>query len=161
MNKLSNACWLGLLLLLVLASLVNVASAQTTSKPSIARTIYQGETHTGKCCSSWGDPIRVYEPERMQPIVVVWSTDYRATAPALVGLQLNNGPCTFFGPAYIPTFAPDDETYQATTFQFVIMPGDYKLLKGVNEISVCGGGIFADTDSVTFGFSTLVGHLER
>ncbi|HVO81835.1 MAG TPA: hypothetical protein VMT28_13955 [Terriglobales bacterium] len=120
-----------------------------------------GGNHTGKCCSVWDESIRFFEPETMVPVVVTWSADYQANAPFLAGLSLNGGPCTFYGPAAIPTFTSTDDTYASKTFQWVIMPGDYGLVKGPNTICLCGGGVFADTDSITLGFNTLAARLGR
>jgi hypothetical protein len=120
-----------------------------------------GGPHTGRCCSVWDESIRVNEPETIVPVVVTWSTDYQSNAPFLSGLSLNGGPCTFFGPASIPPFAPTDETFASITFQWVIMPGDYGLVKGKNLVSLCGGGVFADTDSITLGFNTLAARLGK
>ena len=41
------------------------------------------------------------------------------------------------------------------TFQWVIMPGDYKLIPGRNVVRLCGGGVSSDTDAITLGFGTL------
>jgi hypothetical protein len=120
-----------------------------------------GGPHTGRCCSVWDESIRVFEPETMVPVVVTWSTDYQANAPFLVGLSLNGGGCTFNGPAAIPAFTSSDDTYASKTFQWVIMPGDYGLVKGPNSIHLCGGGVFADTDSITLGFNTMAARLGR
>lgn len=157
----SNNRSLFMTLVLVCVMTAGSVSAFAQSKSPIVRTIYQGETHTGTCCSLWGDPIRINEPEKIAPIIVTWSTDYRANAPLIVGLKLNGGPCAFYGPAFLPTFQPEDQTYQSKTFQWVIMPGDYKLTSGNNEIKICGGGVYNSTDTVTLGFSTFTAHLQK
>ena len=154
---------LSLVSVVVLPALISVVSisASAASKTSVSRTIYQGETHTGKCCSSWGDPIEVVEPDKLVPIIVTWSADYRANASLITGLRVNGGPCAFYGPAFIRPFTSDDDMYASRTVQFVIMPGDYKLAPGTNTIQVCGGGVFADADSVVLGFSTLTARPEK
>ena len=144
----------------LLISAVSI-SALAASKTAVQRTIVDGETHTGKCCSDWGDPIEVIEPEKLVPIVVTWSTDYRANASLITGLRVNGGPCAFHGPAFIRPFTSDDEMYASRTVQFVILPGDYKLVPGTTTIQVCGGGVFNDTDSVILGFNTLTARLEK
>ena len=73
----------------------------------------------------------------------------------MVGFSLNDGPCTFFGPKSIPAFNPGDSTMATITFQWVIMPGDYKLTPGRNVIRLCGGGVSSNTDTITLGFGTL------
>jgi hypothetical protein len=159
-SKIKNFSFMPFLVLPFLISAVSI-SALAASKTSVQRTIYQGETHTGKCCSNWGDPIEVVEPDKLVPIIVTWSTDYRANAAVITGLRVNGGPCAFYGPAFIRPFTADDETYASRTVQFVIMPGDYKLVPDTNTIQLCGGGVFADTDSVILGFSTLTARAEK
>jgi len=160
LSRIKNLSLVSFVVLPVLISAVSI-SALAASKTSVSRSIYQGEAHTGKCCSNWGDPIEVVEPDKLVPIVVTWSTDYRANASLITGLRVNGGPCTFYGPAFIRPFTADDETYASRTAQFVIMPGDYKLVPGTNTIQVCGGGVFAETDSVVLGFSTLTARPEK
>ena len=142
--------------LLVVTSLA--ASAQTSS---VARVSYQGETHTGLCCSTWDASVTIHEPQKPLPIVVTFSTDYRATAPFFAAIRINGGPCAFYGPTYLPTFNPDDLTYTSKTFQWIIMPGDYKLTRGRNVIQLCGGGTSSADDSIELGFYTLSAHLQR
>jgi len=43
--------------------------------------------------------------------------------------------------------------------QWLIMPGDYRLVKGANEITLCGGAVYSDTDTLTLGFNTLTAGL--
>ena len=148
-------------LVMVCAIMATALSAIAGSRSSVQRTTFQGETHTGKCCAAFDASVEINEPEKLQPIIVTWSTDYRATGASLVALRLNDGPCTFFGPAYLPAFSPEDGTYSSKTFQWVIMPGDFKLARGVNVIKVCGGGIFSDADTLTLGFNTISAHLQR
>src|SRR3954447_18986137 len=92
---------------------------------SVLRVTYQGETHTGLCCSTWDAKVSVSEPEKAVPIIVTFSTDYRSNAPFYAALHINGGPCVFYGPAFIAAFAPEDGTYGSKTFQWVILPGDY------------------------------------
>jgi hypothetical protein len=144
----------------------NAATSDTApTPPKIGRTIYQGETHVGRCCKLWDASITVTEPQdKVVPIVVTFSMDYRTTAPFYIGLRLNDGVCAFYGPEYIPAFSPENETqFESKTFQWVILPGDYKLAKGPNVVTVCGGGVdfFAENDTVTLGFNTLSAELVK
>jgi hypothetical protein len=132
-----------------------------SSQSSVNRTSYQGETHTGICCSDWDASVTVKEPETLLPIVVTFSTDYRANAPFFAAISINGGPCTFFGPAFLPAFSPEDGTYSSRTFQWVILPGDYKLVSGKNVLTLCGGGLFNTTDTITLGFNTMSAHLQK
>lgn len=129
-------------------------SAFAGPKAQVFRSVADGP-HTGRCCSGWDQSVRVNEPNTPIPVVVTWSTEYRSNAPFLSGLSLNGGPCTFYGPGTIPASAPADDTYVSITFQWVIMPGDYGLVKGWNVVRLCGGAVLADTDSITIGFNTL------
>jgi len=149
--------------LLVLAGVIAVPMFAQTSNSPVNRVTYQGETHTGRCCSEWEASVTIHEPEKIVPIVVTFSADYQATAPFLVALRLNDAPCAFYGPAFLPTFLPDSDgiLYSSRTFQWVVMPGDYKLVRGKNVLTVCGGGLFSASDSVTLGFNTLTAHLQK
>ncbi len=149
-----------------IASISVVAQAAATSDqapPKVVRTVYQGETHVGRCCKLWDASITVTEPQdKLVPIVVTFSMDYRATAPFYAGLRLNDGVCAFYGPDNVPTFSPENfASYTPVTFQWVIQPGDYKLAKGPNVVTVCGGGadFFAENDTITLGFNTLSANL--
>jgi hypothetical protein len=147
---------------------VAAQSAQTSDAapaPKVARTTYQGETHVGRCCKLWDAAITVTEPQdKLVPIVVTFSMDYRATAPMYIGLRVNDGVCAFNGPNSVEMFSPAIETqYKPATYQWVVMPGDYKLAKGPNTLTVCGGGIdfFAENDTITLGFNTLSASLVK
>ena len=137
-------------------------SAQTAPKPPVVR-VTSGITEMGRCCFDWSDlSVRIVEPEHMVPIVVTWSTDYQANAPFYSGLRVNEGPCAFNGPMYMPTFVPEDGLgYTTRTVQWLFLPGDYKLRRGPNVITLCGGGVYSDTDTLTLGFTTLTVRLEK
>lgn len=126
----------------------------------VSRTTYQGETHTGKCCSNWDATVTIEESVKPRPIIVTFSMDYRANAPIYVAMRLNDGPCTFYGPGVVPAYKPEDFSWSAKTFQWIVMPGDYKLSRGLNTIKVCGGGVKSDTDQIELGFNTLSAHLQ-
>jgi len=138
----------------------SAVSLLAVPKAQVLRSVADGP-HTGKCCSAWDESIRVTEPDKLEPVVVVWSTEYRSNAPFLTGLSVNGGPCTFYGPGTIPAAAPADDTYASITFQWVLMPGDYGLVKGRNVIRLCGGAVFSDTDTITIGFNTLSARFGR
>ena len=161
MKLLSGNTTRALLFLAVLACIVTFAAASAMAQSNVQRTVYQGETHTGICCSNWDASVRITEPDKIVPIVVTFSTDYRSNAPFFAALRLNGGPCVFYGPAFIPAFSPADESYASRTFQWVILPGDYKLVRGPNTIQVCGGGTVGETDTITLGFNTLTAHLQK
>jgi hypothetical protein len=158
----NNRWWLffGMLIfVLVLGTL----SAAAQGKESSNRIMYRGETHVGQCCTNWADPITITEPYKLAPIIVTWSLDYQANAPVIVGLRVNDGPCGSYGPGFIQKFEPETGySYAPATFQWVIMPGDYKLVTGKNVIRVCGGGEWGAADTkIELGFNTLNARLEK
>jgi hypothetical protein len=137
-----------------------VAQDRHEQDSPVMRTTYQGETHTGKCCSTWDATVTIEETAKPRPIIVTFSTDYRANAPMYIAMRLNDGPCAFYGPGIVPAYNPEDFSWSAKTFQWVILPGDYKLAKGLNTIKVCGGGINSDSDQIELGFNTLTARLQ-
>ncbi len=149
---------LGILACMLAISSV-VALADEPENPVMRRT-YPGETHTGMCCKSWEASVSINEPEKNVPIIVTFSMDYRANAPFYVGLRLNDGPCTFNGPFTIPAYNPEQWSRNTTTFQWLIMPGDYKLNKGLNVLTVCGGGVYSQSDQIELGHFTLAARLQ-
>lgn len=144
---------------LVFASLS--AFAQTHDKP-VFRAEYPGETHTGSALEPWEPTVTIRETERPMPIVVTWSGSYRATTGFYVGVSLNGGPCVFNGPSSVPAFFPDDLSSTSMTLQWVIMPGDYKLNRGMNTVTLCGGSSeWGSNGTITLGLNTMVAHLVR
>ncbi|HWR15707.1 MAG TPA: hypothetical protein VN577_12840 [Terriglobales bacterium] len=149
---------IGILACMLVASSV-VALADDSENPVMRRS-YPGETHKGMCCKSWEASVTINEPVRNVPIVVTFSMDYRANAPFYVGARLNDGPCVFNGPSTIPAYEPEVWSRTTTTFQWVFMPGDYKLAKGLNVITVCGGGVYSLNDTIELGYYTLSARLQ-
>jgi len=150
----------------VLAAAFTMTPAWAQSTPAsphstVLRVSYQGETHTGLCCSTWDGKVTINEPEKLVPIVVTFSTDYRSTAPFYAALRINGGPCVFYGPASLSPFSPEDGTFNSKTFQWVIMPGDYALMRGPNLLQLCGGAELSAHDALTLGFYTLSARLQR
>ena len=59
----------------VLAAAFTMTPAWAQSTPAslhstVLRVSYQGETHTGLCCSTWDGKVTINEPEKLVPIVV-------------------------------------------------------------------------------------------
>jgi len=134
----------------VLAAALTMTPAWAQSTPAsphstVLRVSYQGETHTGLCCSTWDGKVTINEPEKPVPIVVTFSTDYRSTAPFYAALQINGGPCVFYGPASLSPFSPEDGT----------------LMRGPNLLQLCGGAELSADDALTLGFYTLSARLQR
>lgn len=164
MKVLSTISKRGLLVLGIVACMLvisSVAAFAAEPESSVMRASYPGETHTGRCCKVWDASVTINERERNVPIIVTFSTDYRSNATFYVGLKLNDGVCAFNGPFVIPAFQPDDWSRTTTTFQWVIMPGDYKLTSGLNKLTVCGGGSTSDNDTIELGFYTLSARLQK
>ena len=78
------------------------------------------------------------QPEKNVPMIVTFSTEYRSASPMRVGLKLNNGPCTFYGPSSLDTATPANNGY----------------------VQLCGGGTSL-ADSIEFGFYTVSVRLEK
>jgi hypothetical protein len=162
MNVISRLNKQGIRLFAVLIFAIAMASGSAmAANKGIRRSVADG-TYTGPCCSRWDQSVTVYEPSTLVPIVVTWSTDYQSNAPFIVGLSLNGGICTLFGSASVTAQNPDGGVHLApASYQWVILPGDYGLRSGTNVITVCGGGVQSDTDSITIWGNTLVAHLQR
>jgi hypothetical protein len=160
-NAFSMLCKRNLALSAAVVCLIAATSVAAVAMPKTEVVRGDFDSHTGRCCTQWDVSVSVSEPETLVPIVVTWSTDYQSNAPFMTGLSLNGGYCTFLGPAFIPTFNPTDNTFASTTLQWVIMPGDYGLVRGKNVITVCDGGVFAETDNIVLGFNTLTARVGK
>jgi hypothetical protein len=111
------------------------------------------QTFTGACCFSWGETVSITEPKAVVPVVVTWSTDYRGMAQLFfkVGVSVNGHPC--MASDLIDLTPPSDGTFNSRTFEWIILPSD-GLIKGTNNIALCGGGEVA-SDSITLAGNTL------
>lgn len=145
----------------ILMSLAALSSAQTPDQ-RIFRASYPGETHTGYLLKTWEPKVTVNEPENLAPIVVTWSGSYRATTGFYVGVRVNDGACVFNGSSSIPAFFPDDYSSTSVTLQWVFMPGDYKLTRGTNVISLCGGSsVWGSNGTIELGLNTMFAQLVK
>ncbi len=149
---------IGVLAALMFTIVMACGSAMASDK-RILRSNVDG-TYTGTCCTRFDESVTVYEPTALVPVVVTWSTDYQSNAPFMAGLSLNGGPCTLYGASSMTAQNPN-EYMASASFQWVIVPGDYGLHSGKNVITLCGGGMTGDTDSITIWGNTLVARLER
>ena len=161
MNAFSKLSGRKLVLFAVVVCLLAAGSVSAVAVPKAEVARGDFDSHTGKCCKRWGLSVSVNEPDTLVPIVVTWSTDYQSNAPFMTGISLNGGVCTFYGPAFIPVFNSTDDTFTSVTQQWVIMPGDYGLVRGKNVLTLCGGGVFADTDNIVLGFNTLAARVGK
>jgi len=131
---------------------LGLAAAAFAILPSEVLFVGNIQTFTGLCCSRWGETVLVTEPKAVVPVVVTWSTDYRLTDSRFfhVGVSVNGHPCLVNDLTF---FAPPDGSFVSRTLQWVIFPSD-GLVKGTNDITLCGGG--GDTsDTITMGGNTL------
>ncbi len=144
---------------LALASLSAYAQAPHAH---VFRAAYPGETHTGYLLTSWEPTVTIQEPEKLAPVVVTWSGSYRATTPFYVGVRVNDGPCVFNGPSQVPAYFPEDLSSTSVTMQWIFLPGDYKLEKGSNTITLCGASSeFGSNGTITLGLNTMTARLAR
>jgi len=119
-----------------------------------------GRQLTGACCFMWGESVSVTEPSIPVPVIVTWSADFAESDEFLVGLSLNGGQCTAYGPRVIPWQGVlGGDGYMNTTRQWVLTPKD-GLVRGTNTFTLCGGGI-ANSDIITIGYNTLAVQINK
>jgi hypothetical protein len=153
-----------LLCLAIICLVIGMASkAHAVSQRQLLR-VLENQTITGKCCFSWNETVSVQEPVKLVPVVVTWSTDFIIFGAQylVAGISLNGGPCQFFGPAAFqqPINIVEGLNTDTRTFDWIIQPTD-GLRRGNNTFTVCGGGLFADTETMTLGFNTLQVRLSK
>jgi hypothetical protein len=138
-----------------LACLVTAALPALAVNPEQVARSLTNTHHTGLCCSLWGNTVYVHETDKASPVIVTWATDYLSlnTADIYVGISLNSGPCTAYGPREFPSLSLT--AYENASYQWVIYPAD-GLVGGVtNSFQLCGGGANSSAASVDIGFNTL------
>lgn len=113
---------------------------------------YTPATFTGTCCNLWGDNVKVVEPTPVVPVIVTWTTEYVTSDDFYVGLSLNGGACTAYGPRTLGAFDTADGT--SATFQWVLTPSN-GLVKGTNRLTVCGGAVRNSSANILLGIRTL------
>jgi hypothetical protein len=143
--------------LAIICLVVGMASSAYAVPPGqLVRNLGPGQVFAGQCCASWNETVSIQEPAKIAPVVVTWSTDFflQSGMYIVVGLSLNNGPCQFFGPSGFQEPLSVDNESDSRAFQWVVLPID-GLQSGTNTFTICGGGLFSDTENITIGFNTL------
>jgi hypothetical protein len=119
----------------------------------------KNNTFEGECCFSFNESVTYSEPATISAVVVTFSTDYRINVADEyhVGLSVNGGPCETeaYGSQTIADTPPLDGEWNSGAFQWVILPSDGLLVKGLNTFELCGGGKSSSSDSITIGQNTL------
>jgi len=141
-------------------SVVCLAMLLTPSASAVANKqllrVTQNQPFQGFFPRTWLESVKVTEPSAVVPVIVTWSTDYQATDTFLVGLSVNGGTCTLYGPAWFQPFRQADGSgdFDSRYFQWVIFPSD-GLIKGNNTFTLCGGAVFSPSAIILLGTNTL------
>jgi hypothetical protein len=143
----------------VLACLI-VAGAGSAFAVVQHEVLYQhtNQTFPGKCCFSFGETVSVFEPAKISPVVVTFSTDYliNVTDVYFVGLSVNGGACETlsYGSRVLADIATlTSDNYLSASFQWIVPASS--LAAGSNTFELCGGGENSTSDSITIGENTL------
>jgi hypothetical protein len=107
-------------------------------------------------CPFLEPPVSVVEPANVTAVIVTWSADYNVTGTSVIGLSLNGGPCTAYGPFTLeePQLVTGSlSNTLPTTHQWVVFPSD-GLVEGKNLFLLCGGG-YEESQTINIGYSTL------
>ena len=158
MKNLSKSTKLRLLCLAVFVCMVaGATTAAYAIPPNQVVRVVTPQTFTGMCCFSWFETVSVTEPSAPVPVVVTWSVDFREATGQFVGLSVNGGSCQFYGNAAL--YFNSGRGTQTRNFNWIVFPSDgppsIALHKGINTFTLCGGGIFFNTQSVTLLNNTL------
>jgi hypothetical protein len=143
----------------ILACLIVAAAG---SAFAAANPIYRNtsdQTFEGQCCISFDEQVSISEPATPVALIVTWSSDYSVNVPDayFVGLSVNGGPCETqaYGARVLADNPGTGSAYTTASFQWVILPADGVLVKGLNTFALCGGGKNSASDSITIGQNTL------
>jgi hypothetical protein len=100
--------------------------------------------------------VSLTEPATVTPVIVTWSADYNTTGTSVVGMSLNGGPCSAYGPFTLQEpqlIAGSNSITVSDTHQWVILPSD-GLVKGKNTFQACVAG-YEEFQTINIGYSTL------
>lgn len=144
----------------VLACLIIAGAGSAFSQTEPILRVLADTTFVGQCCFSFNESVSISEPATIKPVIVTWSGDYAPNdADAyFVGLSVNGGECTTVGygaRVLADNSGPGSLYSTAASFQWLVLPTDGILVKGVNTFELCGGGKNSPTDSLTIGLNTL------
>jgi len=159
MKALSKTYKTSLMLVIALACMIAASSISALAvPPNEAFYTYTGENLSGACCFSWNDAVTVTEPTAITPVVLTWTTEYVAHAFYLVGLSVNNGPCTAFGARTLAPTLQGDQV-ETTSFQWVVPKS--VLVKGKNTFTVCGGEVAPSSPPIQLGIRSYAARLSK
>jgi hypothetical protein len=135
-----------LILGVTLACLIVAGSLSAFAVPpnQVVR-LLNNPSFTATCCIPIGPTVAVNEPTNITPVIVTWSADYIVSGESAFALSVNGGPCLFFGPATAPFVSlKGGSGLTSSTYQWVVNPGE-GLVHGLNQFTVCAGGIGGST----------------
>jgi hypothetical protein len=159
MKTLSTMSQAILCLAVVFLAMIFTPTASAVGVKELVR-VSQNQLFQGRCCFSWVEKVQVTEKETVEPVIVNWSTDYQATSTFLAGIQVNDGPCTFFSWFQPFRLADGVGDFDSHYFQWVILPSD-GLVPGKNTFTLCGGAIGSPTAKILLGANTLSVRIAR
>src|SRR5215470_14399568 len=135
-------------LAMVCAVLACVPSAHAVPANQVLRNL-NNQVFTGFCCVDWNETVSIVEPTTVVPVVVTWSADFHLQSLVFIqaGISTNFGPCQS-GPGRFEQPLSAQDQFDTRTVQFIIEPAQ-GLHSGTNTFSLCGGGLFSATDSIT------------
>ena len=143
----------GLAMALAVVLMMAPISSFATNKNQVARNLFI-TTYTAQCCVTIGPTVKINFPTATAPVIVTWSADYVVSDTVLFGLNVNGGPCLFYGSGVGNVGASGTQSsFVSGTFQWIVLPADGLKLGG-NTFTVCGGGVNKATTFST-GSNTL------
>jgi len=158
-----NVVFTAILACLILAG---AGSAMAGTDP-----VYRSNTNTtvtGQfgASSTFGESVSLSEPATQEPVIIVWAGGYTINVPDLyfAGLSVNGGPCSSltYGNREVPDLSTQaGGDYLAFSFQWIVLPSDGVLVKGVNTFEVCVGGETSSSDSITITHNTITATLAK
>jgi hypothetical protein len=158
-----NVVFAAILACLVLAAAESAVAAVNPTYRSNTNTTVTGQFGAS---SLLGESVTLNEPATLEPVIINWSGGYTINVADLYfgGLSVNGGPCSSltYGNREIPdlsTLAGGD--FLAFSFQWIVLPSDGVLVKGVNTFEVCVGGESSTSDSITITHNTITATLAK
>jgi|SRR5580658_2748099 hypothetical protein len=143
----------------VLVSLITVGTGSAAAAADPVFRNLTAQTINGECCVPFNATVSISEPAVLKPVVVDWDTGYGIIVNDryVAGLSVNGGACQtgVFGADVLPdldTLVSDSNPN--VHFQWIILPSDGVLVKGINTFAVCGGGA-STGDSIAIFDNTL------
>jgi hypothetical protein len=118
-----------------------------------------GATFEGECCFSWNETVTLNEGSTIDPVIITWDADFEINVADayFAGISINGAECLTgtYGPRVMAYNPGTGSLYTSDSFQWIVLPSDGVLVKGVNTFELCGGGKNSESDSITLGSNTL------